>query len=440
MSVIRLITKDSSLQHLVRGLLSEHNINNERKPDLLIAELCKDREGPGISAIRRLRQSNEKSRVVVVSQTASAEVTQQAIRLGVDDFFVLPAQSKDFQTSVAAMMAGEEAPIKSLECDFGLVGNSANMTALRRYVARVALTDSNVLILGETGTGKELVAELIHRSGTRSQRAFVPVNAAAVPESLFESELFGYEKGAFTGACRKSPGKLRQAHGGTVFFDEIGDIGAGAQAKLLRAIESREVYPLGATRGTYIDVRLIAATNRDLDGLVHSREFRQDLLYRLDVVRIEMPALRNNREDIPALLSHFIGKFNQSFRRQVKGFRADAAELLELYDWPGNVRQLRNLVEACFVNATSDYIGIQDFPSHFRSELESKLDPGSRSGLMRALQACNWNISHAAWRLQCSRMTVYRKMARYRISRDVSELATCGEVRRSRRRPPKSFD
>jgi DNA-binding NtrC family response regulator len=318
---------------------------------------------------------------------------------------------------VAALIAGQEAPIRSFDHEPVLIGDSADMVALRRYVARVAMTDSNVLILGETGTGKELVAELIHKSGARSNKPLVAVNAAAIPDSLFESELFGYEKGAFTGAYNKSQGKLRQAHCGTIFFDEIGDIAAGAQAKLLRAVETHEVYPLGATRGSRIDVRLIAATNRDIDAMVGSQQFRQDLFYRLDVVRIEMPTLRNNRDDIPKLLKHFVETFNIRFCRKVKGFHEAAAELLSLYEWPGNIRQLRNLVEACFVNTTSDYLGICDFPSHFRTELENKLEFGSRKGLIRALQACNWNISHAAWRLRCSRMTVYRRMARYHISR-----------------------
>jgi len=418
MPLIQISTAEKCLQQDVRALLPEYNIHNDRTPDLLVVQLLPERDCPGARTIQRLREQNQKLRIIVISPSGSAEVTQQAVRLRVDDFFTLPAQSEAFRASVAALIAGQEAPIRAGEHEPLLVGESANMVALRRYVARVAMTDSNVLILGETGTGKELVAELIHKSGARSDKPFVAVNAAAIPESLFESELFGYEKGAFTGAYTKSHGKLRQAHCGTIFFDEIGDIGAGAQAKLLRAIESHEVFPLGATRGSQIDVRLIAATNRDLNDLVGSQQFRQDLFYRLDVVRIEMPPLRNNREDIPRLLKHFVETFNRRLCRHVHGFDEDAAELLTLYEWPGNIRQLRNLVEACFVNTTSDYLGVCDFPSHFRAELETKLDLGSRKGLIRALQACNWNISHAAWRLHCSRMTVYRRMARFRISRD----------------------
>ena len=431
MPVIRLIASDKALHQVVRSLLSDYTISNVGSCDLLVAELTPARDSLAAEEIRKLREANQKARIIVISGRASAEVAQQAVRLRVDDFFTLPAQAEAFRSSVSALVSGKEVPINRLEQQTGLIGDSANMVALRRYVARVALTDSNVLILGETGTGKELVATLIHNSGARRDKPFVAVNAAAVPDSLFESEMFGYEKGAFTGAYAKTPGKLRQAHGGTIFFDEIGDIGSGAQAKLLRAIEAREVYPLGACTGISIDVRLIAATNRNIDELVGSQQFRQDLFYRLDVVRIEMPPLRNNREDIPQLLMHFVETFNQRFGRQVKGFQADAAELLTLYDWPGNIRQLRNLVEACFVNASSDQLQIGDFPAHFRAELESKLDPSSRGSLIRALQASDWNISHAAWRLHCSRMTVYRKMARYQISRNENTLATWARPKHS---------
>ena len=418
MPIIRIIARDAMLHQIVRTLLPDYTISGDAHPDLLIAELSGERDCLGAEGIRKLRETHPKLSVVVISRGSSSTVTQQAVRLRVDDFFTLPAEQADFKASVSALVAGKEVPAKTLKQQNGLLGNSPNMVALRKYVARVSLTDSSVLITGETGTGKELVAELIHKSGARRDKPFVAVNVAAVPDSLFESELFGYEKGAFTGAYAKHQGKLRQAHGGTIFFDEIGDIGLGVQAKLLRAIESQEVHALGGCRGTSVDVRVIAATNRNMEGMVRDREFRQDLFYRLDVVRIEMPPLRDNREDIPQLLAHFVETFNRRFQRKVRGFQADAAELLVCYDWPGNIRQLRNLVEACFVNAGSDCIEISDFPAHFRMELESKLDPQSRGSLIRALKASNWNISRAAWQLQCSRMTVYRKMAQFRISRN----------------------
>jgi DNA-binding NtrC family response regulator len=432
MSVIRIIAQDATLHQLVRVLLPDYTIGS-LQPDLLIAELSGARDCRGAEAVRRLRETQPHLPVVVISGGNAAAVTQQAVRLRVDDFFTLPAESAEFRESVDALLTGMEAPAKYPEQQNGLLGDSPNMAMLRKYVARVALTDSNVLIMGETGTGKELVAELIHKGGARRNKPFVAVNAAAVPDALLESELFGYEKGAFTGAYSRHQGKLRQAHGGTIFFDEIGDIGLGAQAKLLRTIESREVHPLGSRHGVSVDVRLIAATNRDLEAMVRSREFRQDLFYRLDVVRIEMPPLRDNREDIPQLLAHFVETFNRRFQRKVRGFQPDAAELLAEYDWPGNIRQLRNLVESCFVNTTADLIGIKDFPAHFRMELESKLDPQSLSCLLHALRASNWNITRAAWQLQCSRMTVYRKMALFRVSRHGSKAMADDKAGRSPR-------
>lgn len=421
MPVIRVIATDATLSQLVRTLLPEFTIGGNAYPDLVIAELSGERDCPGAEGIRNLRAANPKIPVVVIASGDAVTVTQQAVRLSVDDFFVLPAERADFQVSVGALVAGKESRPNNAEQQSELLGSSPKMAALRKYAARVALTDSSVLITGETGTGKELVAQLIHKSGARRNRPFVCVNAAAVPDSLFESELFGYEKGAFTGAYTSHQGKLRQAHGGTILFDEIADIGLGAQAKLLRAIESREVQPLGGSRVTKVDVRLITATNRDMESMVRAGEFRRDLFYRLNVVRIEMPALRNRREDIPQLLAHFVETFNRRFQRKVRGFQPEAAELLACYDWPGNIRELRNFVEACFVNAGSDLIEVNDFPQHFRLELESNLDPDSMQRLLCALKASNWNISRAARELQCSRMTMYRKMAQFRVQRNESK-------------------
>lgn len=417
MHTIRLIVRNASLYTIVRELLPGCAIGGESEPELLVAELTGERACPGAEAIRMLRKTCPDIPVVVISAGCSTAVTQQAVRLHVDDFFTLPADGAGFRDSVTTLLAGEKSSAPQREQQGGLLGNSAAMVGLRKYVARVALTDSSVLIMGETGTGKELVANQIHKCGARRDKPFVAVNVTAVPDALLESELFGYEKGAFTGAYARHPGKLRQAHGGTIFFDEIGDIGPGAQVKLLRALESGEVQPLGARSGMRVDVRVVAATNRDLGTMVRAGEFRQDLFYRLDVVRIEMPPLRDIREDLPRLLAHFVETFNRRFKRTVRGFDPKVAALLADYEWPGNIRQLRNLVESCFVNASSDLIGIKDLPTHFRLEVEAGLDPQSLGSLLRALEASDWNITRAAWHLRCSRMTVYRKMAQFRVAR-----------------------
>jgi transcriptional regulator with PAS, ATPase and Fis domain len=337
--------------------------------------------------------------------------------LGINDYFRLPDESIDFQNAVAALLSGTDVPPKSSVPQNALLGDSPAMISLRKYLARVALTDSSVLITGETGTGKELVAELIHKSGPRRTKPFVCVNSAALPETLLESELFGFEKGAFTGAINKHPGRLRMAHNGTIFFDEIGDLSLPAQAKLLRAIESREVFPLGGWRGVPIDVRVIAATNKDLDADAESGVFRRDLFYRLNVARIELPPLRTRKQDVPRLIEHFVSVNNRDLRRNVECFLPDAVEALQSYNWPGNIRELRNVVEVSFINTASNQIGVEDLPEQLRRTVGKQTKPDTREVLVSTLQSTNWNISRVADELQCSRMTIYRKMAQHQISR-----------------------
>jgi transcriptional regulator with PAS, ATPase and Fis domain len=214
------------------------------------------------------------------------------------------------------------------------------------------------------------------------------------------------------------------AHGGTIFLDEIGDLSLSAQAKLLRAIESREVHPLGSWHGVSIDIRVIAATNRDMDAITLAGTFRRDLFYRLNVVRIELQPLRSRKEDIPRLLKHFIATYNRQLNRRVEAFHPDAVELLQTYDWPGNIRELRNVVEASFVNSLSNLIELIDLPERLQRTLEDQLGLGSRDKLIRALLGTHWNISRVADELQCSRMTIYRKMAQYRISRSSDKAST----------------
>ena len=417
MGSVRIVVTDFSLKQMVNSLVDLRIRTAEGPPALLIVELTGRPECLGAAAVREFRSAGPRRPVVTVSRTDGAASTQQAVRLGVDDYFRLPAESADFQSTVTALLNGDEAPAKASTQKNVFLGDSPQMKSLRKYISRVAMTDSSVLITGETGTGKELVAEMIHSEGARRSKPFVCVNSAALPDSLLESELFGYEKGAFTGAFTRYQGKLRMAHGGTIFFDEIGELSLGAQAKILRAIESREVHPLGGWRAVSVDVRVITATNRDMEAIAGSGQFRQDLFYRLNVVRIELPPLRDRREDIPRLLEHFISVYNRQLNRRVEAFHADAVKLLESYDWPGNIRELRNAVEASFVNATSDRIETIDLPERLRHAFEDKRGSDSREKLIRVLLATNWNISRVADELQCSRMTVYRKMAQYQICR-----------------------
>jgi two-component system response regulator HydG/two-component system response regulator AtoC len=292
------------------------------------------------------------------------------------------------------------------------------MLRVREAAERAAVTDCNVLITGETGTGKELIAELIHRESARADRPFVCINCAALPEGLIESELFGYERGAFTGANASASGTLESAAGGTVFFDEIGDMSAFAQAKVLRAIESRQIFRLGGRKKISLDFRLVSATHQDLKSLVDQGKFRHDLYYRLSVACIRLPALRERQSDIETLIQHFVNDFNVRFGRNVRGFARNVVNCLCAYEWPGNVRELRNLVEGTFVNSSADLFTEQDLPAHFRIlwPALAQTEDTERDRLLDALTATRWNKSLAAERLQWSRMTLYRKMAKYELA------------------------
>ena len=297
-----------------------------------------------------------------------------------------------------------------------LIGVSLPARAMRDSIRRAAATDSNVLITGETGTGKELVAELIHRNSARAKRPMVCINCAAIPDTLLESELFGYERGAFTGAVASTPGKLEQAAGGTIFFDEIGDMSPYAQAKILRAIESREVHRLGGRRPVRLDVRVIAATNRDLDELAMTGAFRSDLYFRLNVARVQLAPLRERQSDIPLLIDHYVREFNRTFRTEVRALEPDALARLLAYEWPGNVRELRNVIESAFGSRPASRITWIDLPEWLRRRLgDDAPAPGEEQRILTALAATNWNKSKAAEKLQWSRMTLYRKLAKYQI-------------------------
>jgi two-component system response regulator HydG/two-component system response regulator AtoC len=293
------------------------------------------------------------------------------------------------------------------------------MRKINVYISKVASTDSTVLITGESGTGKELVAELIHRNSPRQQKPFLRINCAAIPDSLLESELFGYERGAFTGAHAFKEGQLKLADRGTVFLDEIGDMSPCAQAKVLRAIENREVQRLGGKGSTPLDIRLLAATNQDLEQLVAEGKFRKDLYFRLSVARIQLPSLRDRKEDIPLLFDHYIAELNRRFGLKVEGFTEEALAYLLDYDWPGNVRELKNLLEATFVNLPSRRIGIMDLPEPFRQrsrQAEGPL-PDERERVLSALVSTQWSRRKAAEQLHWSRMTLYRKMLKYDLIR-----------------------
>ena len=394
--------------------------------DLVVLAPIEGFNRTGLALARSVRERDRGCAVLLFSEASSEAFVIDALRAGVSDVLADTATAGEIAASVGRIAGGltdvEAAPLLD---GATLIGTSAATREVRLSIARAAHNDSNVLITGETGTGKELVADLIHRNSARMRRAMICINSAAIPDSLLESELFGYERGAFTGAHTANPGKLEQAEGGTVFFDEIGEMTPYAQAKILRAIESREVHRLGGRRPTPIDVRIISATNRDVDALAMGDVFRKDLYFRINVTRIHLTPLRERKSDIQPLIDHYMRQFNRSFHANVRGLDGETLDRLIAYDWPGNVRELRNVLESVFVSRPAARISFLDLPTWLRRRLGPEdaatppPAPAERDRILGALSATNWNKSKAAEHLSWSRMTLYRKLAKYQLDHEV---------------------
>jgi DNA-binding NtrC family response regulator len=374
-----------------------------------------------LACLRQLRAACPGTRFVFLAGGNSEAIAVEAFHSGAHRYITHPWTPAALQQSIATLLQslGPPADPGGLIGGDRLVGDTPVMHELRRVVGRVAAANSTVLIRGETGTGKELVAQLIHENSTRAAGPFVCINSAAIPDSLLENELFGHERGAFTGATGTDPGKLLAAQSGTAFLDEIGDLGTLLQAKLLRAIENKSFARLGGSRPVDIDVRFVAATNCDLERSMHDGRFRSDLYYRLNVLRVNLPNLRDRADDIPLLVAHYLARFNRELGRNVAGLSRRSLNVLREYDWPGNVRELRNVLEALMVNLSPETEGIVDAPSEsLRQLMAANAAPVSdRERLLRALAEASWNKTRAASRLHISRMTLYRRMLRYDVSR-----------------------
>jgi two-component system response regulator HydG len=297
-----------------------------------------------------------------------------------------------------------------------MIGASQGMRQLFGLIEEVARVDSPVLLRGETGTGKELVAKAIHSKSGRCFNPFIPINCGAFTETLLESELFGHESGAFTGARRAKKGRLEMAQGGTLFLDEVGEIPSKMQVDLLRVLEEKSFHRVGGTAEILVDFRLICATHRDLALEIERGTFRQDFYYRLNVIEIEVPPLRRRKDDIPVLAQHFLEKFRRETNKPVMGIQAQGVDLLMGYDWPGNVRELENAVERAVVLAKGRHLGREDFAFLFRTEGQhapQSLKENEKQHIDRILKMSGWNISKAAGILEVSRITLHSKIKKY---------------------------
>ena len=412
--------------------------------DLILLDLVMPGED-GLTFLRWMRANDIETPVLVVSALDSAKTAVDALQSGAADYIVKGYDIEELRKRVAnilqlAELGAENTRLRrELVADgqFGrMLGSSAPMRRVFEMAERVAATDATVLILGESGTGKDLLAQEIHDRSPRAGKALVAVNCAALPENLIESELFGFERGAFTGAAQQRKGKFELASGGTIFLDEIGDMNPVTQAKVLRVLENRKIERLGGSQSIDVDVRVISATHRDLSAEIAAGKFREDLYYRLRVVTLELPALREHKEDIPALVDAFLAQFGARHSRKVKINRA-ALDLLSAYDWPGNVRELRNAVERSLVLCRGDEITAADLPEEIREGHRPLTPAGTESEsaflgesdfreakrqfeivyLKRKLEEHRWNVSKTAAVVGLHRQSLQEKLRELGIQR-----------------------
>jgi DNA-binding NtrC family response regulator len=405
--------------------------------DLVVADLNMD-DLSGLEVLRHIKQTSPDIEVILMTAYGTIESAVEAMKLGAFDFITKPFQAEEILLRVrnavdkrqlrreVGRLRAEAQNASGLD---RIVGVSEPIRRLLASVPRVSQTDSTVLITGESGTGKELVAKAIHSTSRRAHGPFVSVSCAALPEQLLENELFGHVKGAFTGALAARKGLLEEAHGGTFFLDEVGEAPLSIQTKLLRVLEERSIRRLGDNRSWPIDIRIVAATNRDLEVATREKTFREDLLYRLNVIRLHLPPLRDRRDDIPLLVRHFLALHCRQLSRELEGFAPAALAALRSHAFPGNVRELSNVVEQAVALAAGPLIEPEDLPEHIRqpaaarpvmsspapsaSPLEDALEGVEQEQIREALRLTGWNISQAATRLGISRNTLRYRIEKY---------------------------
>jgi two-component system response regulator AtoC len=442
LTVIRM-TLEQAGYRVLTAERAEDAIGLLRDPELDV--VLTDLKMPGMRGeefVARTRQERPDVPVIVVTAFGSIRSAIECIQAGAVDYLCKPFEPEDLEFTVKGALRLHDlleenrrlhAVVSTAQSGRRLIGESPAMQELREEIRRVAPYKTNVLITGESGTGKEAVARSIHEQGPRSEQPWVPINCSAIPRELMESELFGYVKGAFTGAVQNRMGRLEQAHGGTLFLDEIGDLDPELQAKLLRVLQEREFSPLGSESVRRIDVRVIAATNRDLRQLAREGRFREDLLYRLDVYNIHIPPLRERRADVPLLAQAFLGELRAEMDKPVTRFSAAALAVLSRADWPGNVRELRNAVERSLLSCRGETIGVEDLPDRITGGgrrvrhhsagltelgadgLDGWLQEKERELIIEALSACGGVQVQAARALGISERSLWHRLKKLGI-------------------------
>ena len=447
---ILVVDDDMSLRKMLEAVLTDdgydvkeaddgqHAIEfvEEQFYDLILMDIRMTRMG-GIEALKRIKKLSPGIPVIIMTAYASVETAREALKSGAFDYLTKPLDIDELKLIVQRALRHHQLEQENRylrerlddRFDFSnIIGNSRPMKNLFETLAQVAPTDATVLITGESGTGKEIVANAIHQNSPRCHKPMIKVNCAALPETLLESELFGHEKGAFTGATNRTRGRFQLAHKSTIFLDEISEMTPATQAKILRTLQEREVEPLGSSSTVKIDTRIISATNKDLENEIREGRFRDDLYYRLNVVRTEIPPLRKRREDIPLLADFFLKQYVEKNRKLVKGFTPRAMDAIMRHDWPGNVRELENLVERAVIMTRGDMITLDEFPNtinHPFSEIDEVKDELStgrtlkdaeKEIIIRTLEETGGNRTHAAKILGISRRTLQLKLKDYGIN------------------------
>lgn len=399
----------------------------ENNYDIIITDI-KMPKIDGIELMQQAKNISPDSFFIIMTAYASVNTAIEALRQGAYDYLIKPVEFDDVILRLKRLISYKRLVIENVslrqrlssETGFqNIIGKSEPMRKVFDLISRVSTTNSNVLIVGKSGTGKELVAKAIHYNGARKEQIFLPVNCGAISENLIESELFGHKKGSFTGATEDKMGLFKVADGGTIFLDEIADLPLNLQVKLLRVLEDRQFIPVGATRPVITDVRIIAATNQNLFEKVKTNEFREDLFYRLNVVEIKLPTLNDRREDIPLLVNHFIEKFRTEMGRKIIGVDNETMRLLISHDWRGGVRELENIIERSIifardeiitVNDLSDYIKGNNFSDAFPDSLKDAMRIFEREHIIKTIKKYEYDKEEAAKALQIGLSSLYRKM------------------------------